>query len=195
MLVAKDGGVPCSHDKQNRQNSFAGRTQHPRKMLSVPLLCFQSMIPRDWNCVFKKFVTRPWRTAEKYPSLLPLRKHEKLSPFSDFVFEKAGVLHCCCCYSVLGWMVAFLGIERFVCERSCMFLVRQTKIRWKVSLNPVKIHKWENGRREQDKGIHTIWEWYLFLMHSESEPASTQINWKNTWSREQKINLVMMNLT
>lgn len=164
-------------------------------MLSVPLLHFQSMTPRGSNCVFKNSVSCPWRAAEKYPSQLSLRKHEKLSPFSAFVLEKAGALHCCCCYSVLGWMVVFLRIERFVCAWSYMFLMRQTLIRWKVSLNPVKTHKWENGRREQDKGIHAIWEWYLFSTHSESEPASTQISWKNTCSCEQKINLVMMNLT
>lgn len=158
------------------QSSFAVRTHHLRKMLSVPLLHFQNMIPRGWNCIFKKSVSCPWTAAEKYPSLLPLRKHERLSPFSAFVSEKAGTRHCCCCYSVLGWMVAFFRIERFMCMK-------------------LYVSHEGNGRREQDKGIHAIWKWYLFLMHSESEPASSQINWKNTCSCEQKINLVMTNLT
>lgn len=162
-------------------------------MLSVPLLHFQSMVPKGWNCIFKNLCPTLEQQLKNIILCCLSETMRNYLPFLLLYLKKAGAGHCCCYFSVLGWMVTFLRIERSVYMKLNVSHEANTNW-WKVSLNPVKTCKRENGRREQDKGIHAIWK-YLFLMHSESEPASTQINWKNTCSCELKINLVTMNFT
>lgn len=142
--------------QQNRQNSFAVKTHLPRKMLPVPLLHFQSMIPRGWKCIFKKSVSRPWTAAEKFLLCCLSESMRNYLPLLLFCLKKLVTGTVAAVTGSWGGWWPSSGLKG-LCAWNYTFPVRQTQIGEKY---PQVLWIRVNGKIGGES--RTKWKWCIF---------------------------------